>query len=1159
MSAAPRPRPGGSDRKQRLAADPMASVWVAASAGAGKTKVLTDRVLNLLLAGTAPERVLCLTYTRAAAAEMALRVQQALGAWAIADGDKLGEAIGSLTGAAPDDATRARARALFGRVLDCPGGLKIQTIHAFCESLLRRFPLEAGLHPHFRVLDEAEARELLGEARDEVLARAAGPGEGGEADPLQAAIGGVVGQVGAEDLEKLMARVMGERGRIARLIEATGGLDGAARAVRDALGVTGGMTEGAAIAAASADGAFDAAGLGAAAETMLEKGLKTDQAHGALIADWLADPRARADGFERYARAFFSTEGERFKDLATKGLLKKLDDPDSLLAVLEAEAARLEAVRETIRALRTAEGSVAVLRLGEALIEAYRERKRARARLDYDDLILATRDLLSDRSSTQWVLYKLDGGIDHVLVDEAQDTSPEQWEVIRRLTGEFFAGEGARGGARTVFAVGDAKQSIYSFQRADPRAFAEMRGLYARDAEGAGATFRDLELHDSFRSTAPVLGAVDAVFAGPDARDGVAVAEQAIRHFPRRDGQAGLVELWPVVAGEAEAEESPWLGPAANLAGGQSGEVRLARLVAARIKEWIGTRELPSRGRTMQAGDVLILVRTRTRLVNALVRDLKALGIGVAGVDRMRLAEELAVMDLIALGRFLLQPDDDLSLACVLKGPWCGLDDDDLLELAPGREGSLWVELVRRAGERPRWEAARDWLGERLKRTDFDRPFELFSSVLDEDGGRAKLIARLGNDAEDPVNEFLELALAHERGAAPSLQGFLDWLEGGQTEVKRDLERAVRDEVRIMTVHGAKGLQAPVVILPDTCRTPTKLDGPFWLEVDVAGDLPLWAPKVEDAARPLRELRERAKARQMEEYHRLLYVAMTRAEDALHIAGWRGKNNPSRGNWHELIEAGLAGLAEPHVFDFSGYIGTPPGDGLRLEAGQEAGPDRPSDDAAEAMPDIALEGWEDAPPPAEEAPRRVLTPSDLGPEPPALSPRPGADGAEGFARGRIVHTLLQYLPDLPAEARERAARAWLARPALGLGDDAQAEIAAETLKIMAEPAFAALFGPGSRAEVPLAATVGEDVIAGRIDRLVVSGGAVLVIDYKTGRPVPATAGEVPAVYVRQMALYRAALRRIYPGRDIRAALVFTAQPKLIALPEAALEAAFLGP
>jgi ATP-dependent helicase/nuclease subunit A len=1153
------PVPDDATARQRHAADPAASVWVGASAGTGKTKVLTDRVLALLLAGTPPHKLLCLTYTRAAAAEMAIRVQRELGRLALAKEADLDHALSAL-GAAADATTRARARRLFAQVLDCPGGLKIQTIHAFCESLLRRFPVEAGLAPHFQLLDDTEQQALLFHARDEVLARAVGTGAAGSDDALARAVERVAGRLNADSFNKLMGILTRERGRIARLLALEGGLDGAIAALCARLGVRADDTEASVIAAACADAAFDAPALRRAAAVLDEGGVTDKKKASAMTPFLAADISARPGLYEAYLGGFLTAKGEAFKTMITGGALKGADRPDVLIDAMQTEAERLLAVEDRRRAVRTAQASIAALTIGAALIETYAARKAQAARLDYDDLILHARELLATREATQWVLFKLDGGIDHVLVDEAQDTSPEQWDVVRRLTGEFFAGLGARAErdetARTMFAVGDAKQSIYSFQRADPRAFSEMREAYRSDVAAVGGDFRDVLLQHSFRSVAPVLAAVDRVFANAPASAGVADGE-AVRHVTSRAGQAGRVEIWPAFEPGDDVPADPW-DPDPEAEAARSAEVALAAFIAQQVKEWNGVLDLPSRGRKLRAGDVLVLVRRRTRLVNQLVRAFKRLEVGVTGVDRMKLASELAVMDLVALARFLVLPEDDYSLACVLKGPFCGCDDDDLITLAPARKGTLWAELSARAGERARWLAARDFLARLLARTDYLRPFELFAQVLDEHDGRARLIARLGAEAEDPVDEFLELALAFERIHAPSLQGFLDWFESGQSDIKRDLEQASLEHVRIMTVHGAKGLQAPLVILPDTMGTERSPEAPYWCESPRGGEMPLWTPKAGDLDPVGRALRQAAAAARDEEHHRLLYVAMTRAEDMLFIGGWKGRKAAPAGCWYNLVRDGLKGTPGVAPFTFNDPLTGFEGEGLRLEAAQTEEPDRKSDGEVEAaeFPRRAPERWETDPAPSEGA-AAALAPSAAEGEPALISPLAGDQSAR-FLKGRLVHGLLEFLPSLAPAARAGAAERFLARPALGLDAAAQADIVSETLALFDDPAFGGLFGADSLAEVPITARFGTRVVNGQIDRLLVRDGEILAVDYKTARPVPADASKVPSAYVAQMALYRAALGEIFPGRTVRCALLYTASARLVEVPPELMDAVLAG-
>jgi len=1147
--------------EQRKAADTKASVWVGASAGTGKTKVLTDRVLSLLLGGTLPQRILCLTFTRAAAAEMANRVRRALGEWAIIPENKLSDSIEELTGNSPDEALSIHARGLFSAVLDCPGGLKIQTIHAFCESLLRRFPVEAGVQPHFQLMDERTALELLALAGEEVLARAMDVDETDtpmDETGLASALASIAGDINSEAFHKLMDRLANDRARLARMLEATGGMDGAARAIALHLGVDPTLREHDLIAAAVSDASFDREGLRAALAVMAE-GLKTDKDRGAWIAPFLAaTPGGRPGLLDDYRRGFFTSQGEVYKSLITKAALKNVDDPDALLDIMAVEAERLAALGQRLNSLANYHSSVAAIRLGAELVRAYDTHKHARARLDYEDLILKTRALLEGSAAAQWVLFKLDSGLDHILVDEAQDTSPDQWGVIKALAEDFFTGEGTGTDNRTVFAVGDAKQSIYSFQRADPRSFEEMRAFFRARAEDAAAHWRDIDLHVSFRSTTAVLGAVDAVFAGNDARRGLGRGDTEILHRPSRAGMAGLVEIWPLMESDRPTPADPW-APQTDPETGFAAADRLARVIAATIDGWIREKEiLPARGRAIEAGDVMVLVRRRTGFVDALVRELKRRDVPVAGVDRMVVTNQLAVMDLVALGRFALLPEDDLNLACILKGPFLGLDEEALFDLAYGREGTLWAALGARAHTDRRCAQARDWLSDILGQADSERPYEFFAAILNCGEGREKLLTRLGREAADPVNEFLELTLAYEHIAAPSLEGFLAWAAAGEVEIKRDLEQAVRSEVRVMTVHAAKGLQAPIVFLPDTTQTPKAPYLPFWTAPDGDGDpgpeIALWAPRVTEFGPVIADMRAAAEADQLEETHRLLYVAMTRAEDRLYICGWQGARKPALGCWYDLVTAGLAGVTglEEISVDFTAGIPGLMETGQRLSCGQDVL--AKVREATVDHPALPLDtSWADQAPDPEPVRAQPLVPSDPGAEPPILSPA-GAHG-DWFLRGRVVHGLLQHLPEVAPEARAAAAARYLAGDAFGLDPRAQEEIAAETLALLEDPTFATLFKPGSLAEVPISGVIGDRVVSGQVDRLVVQDGTVLVVDYKTGRHCPDDAAKVPPAYLRQMALYRSLLLSAFPGQKVRAALVFTAIPRLLSLPDRMLDMA----
>jgi len=1140
-----------ADLRQRRAADPGASVWVAASAGTGKTKVLTDRVLGLLLAGTEAHRILCLTFTKAAAAEMANRINARLARWAIANDRDLAADLERLRGTVPDEAAMIRARRLFALVLDAPGGMHIETIHAFCQSLLRRFPLEAGLAPHFQVMDDKDAGELLEGAKLEVLA-AARDGVDGR---LARALGVVTGRVHETAFPDLLAELAGARGRLERLFARHGGLDGAAVALRLALGLAPG--EGAAdiLAWAGDEAHFDGPGLRRAVEALLG-GAKTDQERSALMAGWLADPAGRTGRFGDWCQAFLTKGGEIRKTLCTKAVKTAFPGTEEVLAV---EAERLVRLTGRLRAAAICEATEALLTLGEALLASYHRAKTRRALMDYDDLILAARDLLRRPGVAAWVLYKLDGGIDHVLIDEAQDTNPDQWAVVAALTEEFFAGRGARETIRTVFAVGDAKQSIYSFQRADPREFERMKAAFAAKVPESGGRWDAVELNLSFRSTRAVLDAVNAVF-GPDrpARDGVA-GDEDITHLAHRRGQGGRVELWPPVEPRALDEAPAWKPPVERIRG-DSPRTRLARLVARRIRAMIDTERLESRDRPVRAGDVLVLVRRRGGFVEDLVRELKTLKVEVAGSDRMVLAEQMAVMDLLALGNFLLLPEDDLTLATLLKGPLVGLSEEQLFALAHGRgEAGLWETLKRRLLDDPAFEDAYTLLADLLAQADRLPPHALYARVLGPLGGRRKLLARLGLEAEDPIDEFLALTLAFERVHPPSLQGFLHWIEASDLEIKRDLEQAGRDAVRIMTVHGSKGLQAPVVILPDTMQVPLRGSRLMWLG-DGEDELLAWPPRTEDMDEVCRAGAEAAKRAREKEYRRLLYVAMTRAEDRLIVCGWRGQKAAPEGCWHDLVRAGLEPLAEEVEESFLARAAeTETSRVLVLSCPQEVPPETSSAIEAGERPPPLLPDWAVAPAGSEPVPPRPLAPSRPdGEEPPVRSPLAEADGTGRWQRGRLIHRLLQTLPDLPPAERSRAMMRFLKRPGWALGTSDQLAIANEVADILDHPGLGHLFGPGAKAEVPLIGRIGERIVSGRVDRLVVTAAEVLVVDYKTNRRPPSVPDDIPDLYVRQMAAYRLALACIYPRHHIRCLLVWTDGPALMEIDGRRLDDALAG-
>ena len=1160
-----------SDRQAR-ASDPTVSAWVSANAGTGKTHVLTTRVLRLLVAGTAPERLLCLTYTKAAAAEMSSRVFDRLARWVTADDAWLDDELQKLLGRPPFPDETGRARDLFTRAIETPGGLKVQTIHAFCERLLQRFPLEAGVPPGFAILDEEMRQTLIRDATEAVLREATSdPGA-----PLGQALAAAIRFATDDTFDGMLEQALGRRDWLetASRLDLGKGRDpeAAATLYRRALGL--GPKDTTASLEAALAGVLPAAALNRARD-VLRAGTKTDGDR----AIELTDARAANSDAARIAAltGFFLTgKGELRKNLMTAK--PKAANPD-LDAQLVAAQARFFDLTQKLGCLVVADATLALLRLASAVMQGYSDRKRQRAALDFDDLIRAAGSLLRLGDDAQWVLYKLDGGLDHILVDEAQDTSPTQWRVVESLAREFFAGAGAReietGGPRTVFAVGDEKQSIYGFQGAAPKMFADMGARFQGLAEATGLAFERVPLTLSFRTVAPVLDAVDRIFDDPVRAQGLTSSGDIQRHSANRLGMGGLVELWDTEKPD-DSEPAPVWTPLADVTAA-SAATRLADRIADTIQGWLASGErLVSEDRPMAAGDILILVRRRRPFADLMVAALKARNIPVAGADRLRLTDQLAVRDLMALCSVLLLPEDDLALASVLKSPLFGLNDDDLMAIAPARRGSLWSALLAAARDKPRFAPAAEQMKRWRSRADIVPPYEFLVEVLVHDGMRQRLLARLGPEAADPLDELLALALVYDDQAPPSLQGFVTWANAADRDIKRDMEHG-RNEVRVMTVHGSKGLEAPVVFLPDTCSAPTAnranglLTFPDMPRPDPEPEPFLWPVKGSSGIEAVRAARVAARTKEAEEHNRLLYVALTRPRDRLYIAGFEGDRGRGAGCWYDAIEAGLAGALTEATDATDKRV-------RRLDAPQQVPAKPPATAASQVLEALELPAWATRPAPKEPGLAVPLAPSRLAPletdgegdpvEPPpqhtqgdapAPSPRSLADGNR-FLRGTLTHALLQHLPTRAPADWPAAATGYVAARGGSLSARSQASIVAETLAVLADRAFGHVFGPDSRAEVPIVAEIappdgqGHTIrLAGQIDRLVVRATEVLIVDFKTNRPPPTEAANVPDTYVLQLAAYRLAVSRIFPGLPVRAALLWTDGPHLMELPGGRLD------
>ena len=1154
--------------QQSIASDPQRSAWVSANAGSGKTHVLTQRVIRLLLAGARPSAILCLTYTKAAASEMSNRVFERLAEWAVLSDDDLSQRISQIEGKVPDAIKLAEARRLFAKALETPGGLKIQTIHAFCEALLHQFPLEANVAGHFSVLDDRAAATLLEDARRSLLT-ATTPDE----DPALAEAFSYVLNLGDESgLETLLEEIVANRNAIRKFTvaaEQQGGLD---KAIRAKLGLSSNDTE-----TGIADEYWPLPGLsGSALDRYIELADLKGGAKAQDIAAALRTVVQEQDATRRIPlleKAFLTAKGEPKADsqFFVKAMLSEAPE---LADAVTAARDHIVSCRDRLKIVRMYDATRAALILADRLNRDYDDLKKQRSQLDFEDLITRTADLLNKSDVGPWIHYKLDQGIDHILVDEAQDTSPIQWSVIQSLAQDFFSGESARNVVRTLFAVGDEKQSIYSFQGARPERFSEESQRTRQRVSQSGLAFSTVRLPLSFRSTSDVLAAVDHIFTPAGNARGLSADGEPVVHRSNRIGHPGAVDLWEMIAPDVTIKEEDWTAPFDATPESAPAAI-LARRIAHAIGDLVGKETIveKSKERLIEAGDILVLVRKRDAFVNALTRALKRRdNIPVADADRLRLTSHIAVQDLVALGRFLLLPEDDLSLAALMKSPLLDLTEDDIFAVAAlrGEGESVWAHMQKFAADgNPRLAAAVGRLTLFLDEQSVLPVHDFYARLLGSHGGRRQFLARLGTEVSDILDEFLTFTLDHENSGLPGLQSFISTLEMEAPEVKREQDKG-RNEVRIMTVHASKGLEAPIVFLVDGgSKAFTHTHMPKLRLLEQRKDeppMPVWVPLGDlgnsltqgDAAR-IQLLAE-------EEYRRLLYVAMTRAADRLVVCGYRGVR-ANTDTWHAMISAAMTD-SHPHVSaaTFSGPDGN--WSGIRWRVPRI---DRSFERTQRAEPaatrDVLPLDLGKPLPPQRHLPR-PLSPSGAGTiideeadDLLVVSPLFGDSGKvdRSLQKGRLLHRMMQMLPEIAPAERAEAAERYTERAARFWPVAERRKLVDSVLKLLTEPELEQVFAAHAQAEVSIMGTLSlggrEYAVSGRVDRLAILPDRVVILDYKTNRVPPQTAESIPFAHRAQLAIYRDILSPLYPGKRVDCVLVYTENGSVHTLAPAALASA----
>lgn len=871
---------------QQQAADPAAHVWVNASAGSGKTKVLIDRLLRLLL-GTEemrpvePGRILCLTFTRAAAAEMQHRLQHRLMQWAVLDETKLQAALEDLTGQVPNARQLHRAQGLWQKMLAASPPLRIQTIHSLAQSILAQFPLEAGVMPYFTLLPEWQLDGLRQQAMQQLWQ-----------DPsLATTWQRVSAQNNSKDyLQKTLWRaaqttILPSHDTFCRAFGLPAAID-----LNAPLAIELSFTQ---------QHQLKRLLQGLQGSTQAEQKLKQQ------IVQWLeASAPQRQPILQHYADCWLTQTGEPRKKLLSVATLKQHPELNELAGQATNDVMHWLQLNDAQQAaLLTADW----LQLGQAAAKIYRQLKRAEHGLDYDDLIHHAAALLQDPAQAMWVLYKLDGGLDHLLVDEAQDTSPTQWAIIKALSNDFWGGLSARNHHRTLFVVGDFKQSIYSFQGADPRQTAHIRDQLAEYAQNAQKEWRQVPLQHSFRSTVEILKFIDAVFADAALARAVTLEETIVTHIAQPDAKGGEVTVWPVFTLAEKTSEAPWA-----LTDYQTSEhpvEQLAQQVAQTIADWLKKgKTLFATGCAITPGDIMIIARKRNPLLNACRRALQQQHIPVAADDQIAIFETLAVQDCLSFLRWCTDADDDLALAEILKGPLFNWQDDQLFDLAYGRDDTLWQALQAKA------ENISAYLAHWLKQAAL-LPLAKFlvdwlhSACLTAANGWLAFAAIHGPLSQSYIQQFLQLADSFAAAGPAHLPGFLNWCRE-QADLTLKQASSMPLAVRLLTVHGAKGAEAPIIFVLDDLQAAGKgwRQENDWLPADPAFSFPRYIGNIDFPTPVLNEAIEKQRAAYMAEHWRLLYVALSRARERLIIAAYGSEKTDLAESWFGAVQAGLQRL-----------------------------------------------------------------------------------------------------------------------------------------------------------------------------------------------------------------------------------------------------------
>lgn len=1058
--------------------------WVDASAGTGKTKTLVDRVLSLLLEGVPLRKILCITFTKAAATEMKVRVLDQLQSWLLLDDINLMERVLALM-EHPETLKKSapQCREIFVQVVDHLDALRIQTIHSFCQEILNLFPLEAQIPPSFEMIDESESHLIFKEAFHQTL----------RDQTITEAFRLLLNFYQQGAIETMIQDILGDA-LLATELEAT-----AFETPQVVLNIT-----------------FQDAPPFALSPEIIDALMQTTKGDQTLIQGLITWHTSAKDlkAFQRYKTLYLTQKNEPRARLCSK---KILDMHPQFQDILESQADWVTQKNGALQELQAHQVTQALCCVAQKVKKSFTTLKTQRGVLDYDDLIQNTKNLLAHTPDAEWIRFKLDGGVDHILVDEAQDTSPYQWQILISLMADFFSGNSATEVRRSVFIVGDPKQSIYSFQGANADYFRQLKRSMEDYVTASQNPWKTVKLEKSFRSNAAILNVVDHILSKQSVLLQEAVEEfHNVQHESARHQDGGIVELWPLITPDKDSAPSQDLDddiPPLALT-----QV-LAQKIADKIKEILVHKTmLPSQNRVATPGDILILVQRRNRFMYDLIKSLKAHNIPVNGPDRLKLCEQIYIQDLMAFGSFLILPEDDFNLACLLKSPLFNLTDQDLEALIfhKNESHSLWQALKNNAAYAPIYA----YLKEYLNRVDYLSPFELYQHLMIQGQGRIKFRARFGSEADDGIDAFLKMTLDGSLHKHETLRQFLSRLITHQPEIKRDFSSAGSGAVRIMTAHGAKGLQAPIVFMPDTTRIPKELNVLLW---DPTDQKVHWNAPSKSATNTIKSLKSSERDKMYTEYLRLLYVALTRPQDQLYIGGWQTKLNTQKSSWYDLIQETLREL---------NTTSCPVSKSLTYTAVQERHISFDAQKFETTVNDniVDIPSWFSTPAKYERSAQETIAPSH--------DPTSTKSVQDAYAEQRAEGTLLHKLLEHPQQAPEIFKQHKVVDP------QKKMDLLDLVQRTLENPEFKELLDLPCLKEMPIMGTIDGKLVKGQIDRVVIEEDCLTIIDYKSDQIYPKKPEDIPPKYVAQLKAYETLMRPLYPNKEIVCKILWIRHQKM---------------